>query len=726
MIEFLIKEALCRTSCLTDKLATPLQLLSLHQNEDKLVSVLYMLVDRGIDLDAQDIDGNTALHLAALHGSVAAAQFLLSNRADPNIQNKDGDTPLHFAVLGRHEKIVEMLMDNRADPQISSPKNGMPTDFAKKLGLSQVAIIIETMASLQLPQGAVTGVGSPTSQLPSSISSPELGASVPSSSPFSDSILSREGSNENMSSSFVVGSYKADPFVKRMRKMSEAVPMTGRRMPIHDLVIRGQYKRVKQVIEGKKAAIDLRDQNRWTPVLLAAAHGYLNIVELLVEAGADLTCVDQDQSGLLHFVARNRLTLQAAPRISKLISSLVERKFDLNAPNIHGVTALHEACVRGQVSLARALLESGANVEAATKNGESPLIWAAREGRVDIVSFLLGRGASRLTRGRWGTAVDVARGACQFDVVKVLLFFDGTSTSDNGGHRPSLGSSRRGLRAALQAPAEGVVNAASRAVDTMKEIASYPVNLVGTALNMSGITASAEEVTEADGTDAIVEEEEPTQDQVDLAPIFNIMEPLLFQVPCRANFEAGKDKPNNFANVSGWLGIWQSCTAFYASETQKIKMDYVNLKEVKLQKFLFAETRVILQDLDGISKLEVMNKEDILSLSNILQFCFANRHTKGPILLEGQPLVSMVGSIRFPAENSKFHQLFKIDASESLVERTYPLEFGSVVLSAYISLPQTLLALGKRKALLGDSSYLLSGSVSPNANLSLLIFHSLK
>eukprot|EP01122_Echinamoeba_exundans_P003289 TRINITY_DN1340_c0_g3_i1.p1 TRINITY_DN1340_c0_g3~~TRINITY_DN1340_c0_g3_i1.p1 ORF type:complete len:643 (-),score=99.66 TRINITY_DN1340_c0_g3_i1:45-1973(-) len=423
MIEFLVKEALCRTSCLTDKLATPLQLLSLHQNEDKLVSVLYMLVDRGIDLDAQDIDGNTALHLAALHGSVAAAQFLLSNRADPNIQNKDGDTPLHFAVLGRHEKIVEMLMDNRADPQIASPKNGIPADFARKLGLSQVAVIIETMASLQLPQGAVTGISTSTSPLPPSVSSPELGASVPSSSPFSDSILSREGSNENISSSFVVGSYKADPFVKRMRKMSAAVPMTGRRMPIHDLVIRGQYKRVKQVIEGKKAAIDLRDQNRWTPVLLAAAHGYLNIVELLVEAGADLTCVDQDQSGLLHFVARNRLTLQAAPRISKLVSSLVERKFDLNAPNIHGVTALHEACVRGQVTLARALLENGANVEAATKNGESPLIWAAREGRVDIVSFLLGRGASRLTRGRWGPAVDVARGACQFDVFNVLLSF---------------------------------------------------------------------------------------------------------------------------------------------------------------------------------------------------------------------------------------------------------------------------------------------------------------
>eukprot|EP01122_Echinamoeba_exundans_P003288 TRINITY_DN1340_c0_g2_i1.p1 TRINITY_DN1340_c0_g2~~TRINITY_DN1340_c0_g2_i1.p1 ORF type:complete len:1085 (+),score=219.78 TRINITY_DN1340_c0_g2_i1:348-3257(+) len=146
------------------------------------------------------------------------------------------------------------------------------------------------------------------------------------------------------------------------------------------------------------------------------------------------------------------------------------------------------------------------------------------------------------------------------------------------------------------------------------------------------------------------------------------MEPLLFQLPCRANFEAGKDKPTNFANVSGWLGIWQSCVAFYASDSQKIKMEYANLKEVKLQKFLFAETRVVLQDLDGISKMEVMNKEDILSLSNILQFCFANRHTKTPILLEGQPLVAMVGSIRFPAENTKFHQLFKIDASESLVE----------------------------------------------------------
>lgn len=676
MIEFLIKEALCRTSCLTDKLATPLQLLSLHQNEDKLVSVLYLLVDRGVDLDAQDMDGNTALHLGSLHGSVASVQFLLSNRADPNIQNKDGDTPLHFAVLGRHEKLAELLMDNRADHLVSSAKNGLPIDFARKLGLTQMALIIETVANLQLPPGAVSGTSQPNVQTHGTATSAsggspaELGASVPPSSPLSDSILAAKDTGSEMSSSFVAGSYKAEPFLKKMRKMSEAVPISGRRMPIHDLVIRGQYKRVRQVIEGKKAAIDLRDQNRWTPILLAAAHGYLNLVELLVDAGADLTCVDQDSSGLLHFIARNRANLAAAPRITKLVAALAEKKFDLNSPTIHGVTALHEACVRGQLTLMRALLDNNANVDALTKNGESPLIWAAREGRVDAVSLLLGRGASRLIRGRFGTAVDVARGACQFDVVKVLLFFDENTATPN---KASSAASRRGIRSVLQSPAEGVVNAASRAVDTMKEIASFPVNLVGTALTMSGIAPSQsaeDEAPEADAPAGAVDEEVDAADLLDVGTLFNIMEPLLLQIRCRGTLNVGKEKPNNFSNALGWLGMWQSCVAFYANDTTRFRMDFVTLKEVKFEKSFFSESKVTLVDLDGITRFEITNKDEIISVSNLLQFCFANRNVKGPILLEGQPLVAMVGGIRFPAENAKFHQLFKLDVNESLVDRT--------------------------------------------------------
>lgn len=123
------------------------------------------------------------------------------------------------------------------------------------------------------------------------------------------------------------------------------------------------------------------------------------------------------------------------------------------------------------------------------------------------------------------------------------------------------------------------------------------------------------------------------------------------------------------SNVSGTLGIWQSCIAFYADEVQKVKFDFVQLKELKLQKFIFAETRVTMLDMDGV-KFEVMNKEDIASISNLLHFCWTQRDVKTAILIEGQSIVSMVGSIRYPAENDKFHRLFKLDASESLVERT--------------------------------------------------------
>ena len=60
------------------------------------VSSLKTLAEHGADINAQDTDGNTALHLAAQMGFENAVQFLLSV-CNKRIANKEGKLPLNMA-----------------------------------------------------------------------------------------------------------------------------------------------------------------------------------------------------------------------------------------------------------------------------------------------------------------------------------------------------------------------------------------------------------------------------------------------------------------------------------------------------------------------------------------------------------------------------------------------------------------------------------------------------
>jgi len=52
------------------------------------------------------------------------------------------------------------------------------------------------------------------------------------------------------------------------------------------------------------------------------------------------------------------------------------------------------AAVQGQTKIVGLLLEKGADIESADKDGRTPLMWAAHHGHVSVVKLLIGRGAN--------------------------------------------------------------------------------------------------------------------------------------------------------------------------------------------------------------------------------------------------------------------------------------------------------------------------------------------
>jgi len=75
-------------------------------------------------IDEQDPNGFQAIHVAALKGHDAICKTLLDKKVDMNAKNGDGETPLMMAAAEGHVAVVQLLLDAGADPD-ALDKNDM-------------------------------------------------------------------------------------------------------------------------------------------------------------------------------------------------------------------------------------------------------------------------------------------------------------------------------------------------------------------------------------------------------------------------------------------------------------------------------------------------------------------------------------------------------------------------------------------------------------------------
>ncbi|HUD25458.1 MAG TPA: ankyrin repeat domain-containing protein [Burkholderiaceae bacterium] len=95
----------------------------------------------GVDLNAQDKSGNSALHFAAQDYRVAEAETLLKLQARVDARDSYGNTPLWRAVFnsqGRGE-IIRLLLAHGADPNSKNDKGKSPIDAARVIANFDVA-----------------------------------------------------------------------------------------------------------------------------------------------------------------------------------------------------------------------------------------------------------------------------------------------------------------------------------------------------------------------------------------------------------------------------------------------------------------------------------------------------------------------------------------------------------------------------------------------------------
>jgi ankyrin repeat protein len=186
------------------------------------------------------------------------------------------------------------------------------------------------------------------------------------------------------------------------------------------------------------AAVDVRDYGDNAYALhFAAEAADLDIVRWLVEAGSDTigagddhglevigwaTCFRAARQDVADYLLRHgaKLNLWAAIALGRAhdVRTFIERDPSLlearMSRNEHARTPLHHAAARKQPTVARLLVELGADIEAVDSTGATPLATAAQEGAADVIAVLQQAGAkldftAALNLGRYDAAEAMLR-----------------------------------------------------------------------------------------------------------------------------------------------------------------------------------------------------------------------------------------------------------------------------------------------------------------------------
>ena len=350
--------------------AGDLPLIDAAKNAD--VDTIRRLMQGKIDVNAAEPDGTTALHWASYRDDVTSAQLLVRAGANPNAANDLGATPIWMASVNGSAAMVRLLLEANANPNVALLLGETAVMAAARSGNADVAEQL-------LSHGANPNAHAARGQT-------ALMWAVAQRHPDVVKVLLAHGADVHP---------RSETWTQVMAVSPHGAPEYNRAIPF-----------------GSN-----------TPLMFAARAGDLESAKLLVAAGAKVTDVDAWGISVMVLAAHSGFT--------DLVEFLLEKGADVNASGA-GFTALHAAIMRRDETLVRTLLAHGANPNQPVKDwtptrrqssdfhfepelvGATPFWLAARYTQPNVMRLLVERGADprvvhksdRIVDGRGGKAYE--------------------------------------------------------------------------------------------------------------------------------------------------------------------------------------------------------------------------------------------------------------------------------------------------------------------------------
>jgi ankyrin repeat protein len=382
--------------------------------ESGKTALVRLFLQAGMDPNAADRHGVTALMHAARRGDLAMMEMLLKAGAmDPNAADRDGVTALMHAARRGDLAMMEMLLKAGADVNART-KRSESTALSWAAGAGRT----DAMRSL-LKAGA--SKASFDGALLSAIGGGHVDAVR---------LLLGEGANPRLDDGTTAGSLASNRIGRpQLEEILNLLLQRGwpvdARLPdgLTALMLASLEKNIPlmELLLQAGAQVDLQCE---CPVILNGGHTALTLasfsgseqaVRLLLDAGATVDArsgygtaliVADDKMDLVKLLLSRgadpnkaidqrgeTALMRAAFRRSEMVPILITAGADVNAQNKSGATALMRAAEADLTDAARILLDAGAQVDLKTQRGRTALIIAAMNGSVDTARLLVQRGA---------------------------------------------------------------------------------------------------------------------------------------------------------------------------------------------------------------------------------------------------------------------------------------------------------------------------------------------
>jgi uncharacterized protein len=150
----------------------------------------------------------------------------------------------------------------------------------------------------------------------------------------------------------------------------------------------GRVEAVRKALAGG-LPVDAANDIGYTPLMSAARSYRVEVVVLLLEAGADVHRRMQDGYTALHSAVGEPPS--QPERQQECVRMLLARGADPNAQTDTGMTPLMCAAWVGSLPSVQAMLDHGATISLRDTKGESAEDCARRKGRTEIADFLAAR-----------------------------------------------------------------------------------------------------------------------------------------------------------------------------------------------------------------------------------------------------------------------------------------------------------------------------------------------